>query len=181
MAAPLLIWGALALGALALPRRSRPSSAGASTGATAGSWSLEHDGIKLSSSAVAFLNRLAARVSFPIVVTSGIRSPAAQAQAMWDKFLSGEDLHALYAKANGDLVDEILAAPSVPDAAAVISAQLARGRVISVHLTGDAIDIRIAGLTAAQQAEQEAAAIALGAEKPKHESNHLHLEHLSHA
>ena len=88
----------------------------------------------------AFLDRLAARLGRRLVVTSGVRTPESQAQAMLKKKQAGEDLHDLYAQ--DSLVDELFAVPeTLEDWTAVLQSQVDRGFYISDHMRGDAIDI----------------------------------------
>lgn len=102
-----------------------------------------------------------------IIVTSGYRSPASQAAAMFRRIEHGDpDLAGYHSR---DLTSEILAAHHAGRAAGetpeqvtmdisrVIATQVARGRFVSRHLNNLAFDVRFAGtdgveLTAAAHA-----------------------------
>lgn len=175
MAAPVVLLGLVAgLAGLALLRRGRDLVAQGLCWATKA-------GVRLPAGAEALLDRLAAAAGVPITVTSGTRSPAEQAQAMASKLQRGEDLTALYGQ--DDLVAEVLAAaksPSAPDVeamAAVIEDQVRRGRFISRHLRGDALDLRTRDLSADQLAALKAALSQLGL-RWLDEGDHIHVDHL---
>ena len=133
-------------------------------------------GVELNAAMTSFLTRLRATVpaSVPIYVTSGYRSPEAQARALVVKRNLGDDLRALY----GSRVAPVLAAENTMEAmSAALRAQIATGLYLSRHMRGDALDLRTQGLTSAQVAAIQRAAEALGAKtlletKPPH----LHIE-----
>lgn len=174
----LLIGGA----GLALAASRRPSAAqqapegGAAPAATGGRlWTV--DGAILNGPMTAFMDELAAAVpGVPLTVTSGYRSPSSQAAALKYKRDHGDDLHKLYAQ--DDLVDELLAVPS-DGMALVIADQVKRGRYLSRHLRGDALDLRSKTLSQAQIDAVKAAAVRLGA-KALQEGipPHIHLERI---
>jgi len=118
------------------------------------------------------LARLAAAEGLPLLFTSGRRTPLDQAAAMIDKVRRGEDLRNLYRSA-GATLDRLFAAPRTAAAWASI---LAAAPPISRHLTGDALDIRTAGLTDAQVYRLGELAIAAGFARALRESDHLHVQ-----
>lgn len=118
------------------------------------------DGKVVNSETLAIMERIAA-VTGPFTITSGIRTPDAQAAAMLSKVQRGEDLHALYKADN--IIDELMA--SGRDAkqwSAIIAKYLAQGIKLSDHLHAGsgphAVDVRLqnadflAKLTTAAQA-----------------------------
>ena len=174
-----------------LSRTRKAGSVGAAVGEiaadaedlVAGAWSTVSKAVVVPAALRPRLERIAARVpDVEIIVTSATRGPAAQARAMASKIQRGEDLFALYAQ--DDLVAEIVAAagntadPDVDAMAAVIEAQVARGRFISRHLRADALDLRTRHLTDEQVERLVAAVRAEGAEAVP-ESDHLHVEELA--
>jgi hypothetical protein len=118
------------------------------------------------------LARLAAAEGLPLLFTSGRRTPLDQASAMLDKVRRGEDLRSLYRSA-GATLDRLFAAPQTTAAWASI---LAAAPPISRHLTGDAADIRTAGLSDAQVYRLGELAIAAGFGRALRESDHLHVQ-----
>lgn len=122
-----------------------------------------------------------------LFVTSAVRQPRSQAEAMLEKLEGGataQDLLDLYAR--DDLVSELLAAPRDVDAwTEIIADQVSRGDFLSVHLTGRALDLRTSGggegapgqLSTAQANAVLAAAVSLGADGLVEDNPpHLHLE-----
>ena len=97
------------------------------------------------------------------VVTSGTRTPAQQASAMYDKLARGDNLTTLYT--NGAALGQITAAYNAGVAAgnssaemvasmtSVIEGQVAQGNYISNHLRENAADIRTSNMTTQQKAE----------------------------
>lgn len=162
---------ALGLGALVLVARRKGGSVGSS------SWTVKSSSVVITDDARTFLDALAARLSFPIVVTSGQRTAAQQASAMLAKLAKGDtlqDLLDLYA--DDSQVKALYALGTDATAwAATIQAYVDRGRPISDHLKAKAVDIRTRDLSSTQLDELQRAAQALGAETVL-ESDHLHLE-----
>lgn len=118
------------------------------------------------------LARLAAAEGLPLLFTSGRRTPLDQAAAMLDKVRRGENLRTLYRSA-GATLDRLFAAPQTTSAWASI---IAGAPAISRHLTGDAADIRTAGLSDAQVYRLGELAIAAGFTRAVRESDHLHVQ-----
>lgn len=188
---PILAVAGLAVAGMALLRRVRApqvvqQAAQAVAGATAGAWRAL-DGVRLPEAAGPLLDRLAALLGFTVEVTSGIRSPWAQASAMAGKIQRGDNLYALYSQ--DDLVSEILAAvgstlaPDIESMAAVIEDQVDRGRYVSRHLRGDGLDLRTTGggssrLSDDQITQLKAALDTLGLDWLD-EGDHIHLEGLA--
>ncbi len=103
-----------------------------------------------------------------ILVTSGTRSPASQADAMYVKIEAGADIVKEYR--NKDAAKEVKKGydqaktagksktDSVADITAVISAQVARGVYISKHLRAGAVDVRSRGMVTLDKKEFRKAA-----------------------
>jgi len=118
------------------------------------------------------LARLAALEGLPLTFTSGRRSPLDQAAAMLAKLRRGEDLRALY-RSSAATIDRLFAAPQTAAAWAPI---IAAAPPVSKHLSGDALDIRTAGLTDAQVYRLGELAIAAGFARALREGDHLHVQ-----
>lgn len=161
---------ALGLGALVLVARRK-------TGEDAMGWTKKSSSVVITSDARTFLDALAGRLSFPIVVTSGQRSAAQQASAMLAKLAKGDTLQDLLDLYADDSQVQALYALGTDAGAwtATIQSYADRGRPISDHLKAKAVDIRTRDLSSAQVQELQKAAQALGAETVL-ESDHLHLE-----
>lgn len=101
------------------------------------------------------------RTTKDIVVTSGTRSAAEQAQAMYDKLELGDDIVKLYGskkrvkqikKAYDDGKAAAKSAPEIKaDMTAVINQQIADGAYISKHLRAGAVDIRSRDMSATEK------------------------------
>lgn len=162
---------ALGLAGLVLVARRKGGAAAVS------GWTTKSSAVVITSDARTFLDALAGRLSFAIVVTSGQRTAAQQASAMLAKVAKGDtlqDLLDLYA--DDSQVRALWALGTDASAwASTIQAYADRGRPISDHLKAKAVDIRTRDLSSAQVQELQKAAQALGAETVL-ESDHLHLE-----
>lgn len=149
--------------------------------ATADSWRAL-GGVRLPAAAGPLLDRLAAHLDFQLEVTSGTRSASAQASAMAAKIQRGENLYDLYSQ--DDLVSEVYQVigsttdPDIEAMAIVIDDQVQRGRYISRHLRGDALDLRTKSLSSAQLAQLGQVLDALGVSWLR-ESDHIHIEGLA--
>ena len=135
-------------------------------------------GLHLNQRMVDFLGALrkAVPASVPIHVTSAVRTVAEQASAMKTKRDLGDDLRALY----GSKVAPVLAAPNTVAAMSAALQDLAnRGVVMSRHMFGDALDLRVRDWTQEQRNIVGSAVAALGG-KPQFETTppHLHIEGL---
>lgn len=91
---------------------------------------------------------------------------------MLAKLRRGEDLRALYRSADAT-IDALLAAPQT---AAAWGQIIAAAPPLSKHLSGDAVDLRTAGLTDAQIYRLGELAIAAGFTRALRESDHLHVQ-----
>lgn len=96
-----------------------------------------------------FLDEFAKRLPFNIVVTSGTRTPEAQARAMFQKIELGDDLLKIY-KDNTFAQSIIDAYPNIEQATEIVEQYAKSGRG-SDHLTGNAVDIRTRDLTEDQK------------------------------
>jgi len=143
--------------------------------------SLKSSAVVLTDAMYKFLDAIDPKLSFPIVITSGLRTPASQAYLMMRK-LAAEGKNAVYGLyAQDDLVAEVVGAGSTSSAASVLEDQVDRGRFISRHMRGDALDIRSRDLTSAQQAAVMGFAQELGGkvvDERSTSSPHIHVEKL---
>ena len=135
-------------------------------------------GLHLNQRMVDFLGALRKKVdpSITIHVTSAVRTVEEQAAAMKTKRDLGDDLRALY----GSKVAPVLAAPNTVAAMSAALQELAsKGVVMSRHMFGDALDIRVRDWNQEQRNIIAAAVSALGG-KPLFETTppHLHIEGL---
>ena len=138
-------------------------------------------GLVLNDAQAAFLAQLRAAVppSIPLHVTSGTRSPEAQASALVTKRNLGDNLRALY-RSNLDIIEALLAVPNTVAAmATVLRHYMAQDRYLSRHMRGDALDLRSYTLSPAQRAVVMQAAARLGA-KTNYETKppHIHIERI---
>lgn len=148
------------------------------SGTSGGSWT--EDSANLNQGMVDFVNKLVTYISFPIVVTSGIRSPSEQASALLGKIRAGDsydELRKLYG--NSSAINEVLAAPQ-SQWTSVLQAQVARGVYLSPHMRANAIDIRAWNLTSSQksavvEAARQAGASTIIHEDPGTSNEHIHV------
>lgn len=105
------------------------------------SWTVKNTGVVLTPRLRNYLDQLASRLPFDIVVTSGVRTPERQAKAMFYKIEQGEDITQLYQdKAFANSV--IDAFPDLQKGADAVQAYIDRGGGKTMHLSGNAVDIR---------------------------------------
>jgi len=132
--------------------------------------------VKLTEPITVFMADLRSRLpdSIPLLITSGYRDPAAQAQAMANKVRLGESLRELYAD---DFADAVMGAyPDIGEMASVIASFAARNRG-SRHLTGQAVDLRSYTMTSTQIQQVLAAARDLGGKAIYEDTPaHVHIE-----
>lgn len=126
-----------------------------------------------------------------IHVTSGIRTPARQAAAMYDNFQAGarvnyknqgafREIKDTYIQATNDGQNHGFDGPKlkafvVKKMTDVIQGQVDRGNIISLHLTGHGVDFRTNNLTQKQKNDLEEAVTQAGG-KILTEDTHLHAE-----
>jgi hypothetical protein len=127
-----------------------------------GTWRAAGSAVVLSDELAAALDELAAAVGGELVVTSGYRSPGAQARAMLAKIeQGGEDELRIY----GDRA-AVAALLALPREEAAWTAQIAEwaagGRYLSRHQTARALDLRTRDVDPARVRLIEATARALG-------------------
>jgi hypothetical protein len=116
------------------------------------------------------IGELSQRARVPLVVTSWVRTPEAQARAMQDKVRRGEDLVALYQ--DKEQVRALLSLP-YDQWAAAIREWAEDGRPLSRHLLGRGVDLRTRDLTRDQVARLVKVGRNMGANMVL-ESDHLH-------
>lgn len=121
-----------------------------------------------------------------LVVTSGTRTPKQQADAMYKKLRRGENLRSLYR--NAQALDEILKVydderrsgagerATIDAMTRVIQAQVSRHVYISLHLRGEAVDVRSRTMSTSQRKAFEDATREVLGHLPKHETDHYHLQ-----
>ena len=112
-------------------------------------WSKKNNGVELTEEQVNYLNILSEKLPFNIVVTSGFRTPERQAKAMFYKIEQGEDITQLY-KDKVFAQSVIDAFPNIEEGAAAVQAYIDRGGGKTMHLSGNAIDLRTRDLTKEQ-------------------------------
>ena len=105
------------------------------------SWSKKNSGVVLTPEQTNYLNILASKLPFDIVVTSGFRTPEKQARAMFTKIELGDDLIALY-RDDQFAQDVIDAYPDLDQGIQAVNDYVARGGGATMHLSGNAVDIR---------------------------------------
>tara|TARA_R100000231_G_scaffold137798_1_gene114788 strand:+ start:1674 stop:2180 length:507 start_codon:yes stop_codon:yes gene_type:complete len=104
-------------------------------------WSKKNTGVVLTPEQTNYLNILASKLPFDIVVTSGFRTPEKQARAMFTKIELGDDLIALY-KDDEFAQSVIDAYPDLDQGIQAVNDYVARGGGKTMHLSGNAVDIR---------------------------------------
>jgi hypothetical protein len=114
------------------------------------SYSLKTNSVVLTKIQKRFLKKLAKKLNFDFVVTSGYRTPHQQTLAMFRKIELGEDLRFLY---NDAFADQITNAYPNQELATEIITEYAKQGGGSSHLRGLAVDIRNSNLTIEQQQE----------------------------
>ena len=131
-------------------------------------------GVRLTGGQRAYVEVLQAALPFPIVVTSGDRTPDQQADAMLAKWRAkgSQELRTVY-RQSAAVIDALLAAPKTTAAwAAVIRA---KGSRLSRHLWSGAVDLRTRDLSAGQLADLQRAVVKTGG-RAYAEYDHLHVD-----
>ena len=105
------------------------------------SWTVKNSGVVLTAKQRNYLDALAGRLPFDIVVTSGFRTPEQQTDAMFYKIEQGDDLLALYLD-DAFAQSVIDAYPDRAAGAAAVQAYIDRGGGKTMHLSGNAVDIQ---------------------------------------
>jgi len=104
-------------------------------------WTPKNSGVVITPQIRNYMNELASRLPFDIVLTSGYRTPEAQTAAMFYKIGQGEDLTELY-RDDAFAQSVMDAYPDEAAGAAAVRAYVARGGGKTMHLSGNAVDIR---------------------------------------
>jgi hypothetical protein len=123
-------------------------------------WRLKNSGVEMNPNLTGFMDALSLLVPFDLVVTSGFRTPKAQAAAMFTKIDLGEDLTKLYK--NQSFANAVTEAYPNKDAAAAVIAEYAAAGGGSTHLRGVGIDLRTRDFTTSQRNELKAAVESMG-------------------
>lgn len=112
------------------------------------SWTRKNNSVELSFYLESVLDKLAEKVDFDFVITSGIRDPKLQAAAMFGKIEAGDVDLSDYR--NREFANNVVAA--FPDLTAGTQAVIdaARKGIASFHLIGRAFDIRTRNLNSFQ-------------------------------
>jgi hypothetical protein len=146
--------------------------------------------VELSNSGRTSLRRIAdeyyIRTCGRLEITSGTRTPAEQAQAMWENLRHHRNSHVRYRNDRyyQEIHDAYLQATrsganereTVEAMTRVIERQVSRGEYLSLHLRGEAVDVRSRTLTPVQtRAFQEAVNVVLGS-PPLVEEDHYHIQ-----
>ena len=104
-------------------------------------WTKKNSGVVLTPEQTNYLNILSSKLPFDIVVTSGFRTPEKQVRAMFTKIELGDDLIALY-RDDQFAQDVIDAYPDEEKGIQAVNDYVARGGGKTMHLSGNAVDIR---------------------------------------
>lgn len=133
-------------------------------------------GVVLNDSMRGFLEELSKRLPFPVVVTSGVRTPEEQASEMMQTPGGAAGITSLYRGAAGA---EVAAAfPGGYSAVLnVLESQIGRGTYVSRHMRGDALDFRTRGLSSAEKTLLTTTLRSMGVEVLD-EGDHIHIEGL---
>ena len=137
-------------------------------------WTKKNDGVVLTPKLINYLNQLSDKLSFDIVVTSGYRTPAKQVDAMFYKIQLGDDLLALY-RDDAFAQSVIDAYPDKQKGIEAVEAYVARGGGKTMHLSGNAVDIRTRDLTPAQINELSRVVTEMG-DRPLYETTPPHMD-----
>ena len=120
-------------------------------------WTLKNSGVQLTNYLKQQINLFAEDLSFPIVITSGVRTASTQASAMFGKIEAGDSDLGLYL--NRDFANGVVTAyPDLEKATQVVSEYASAGGG-STHLRAQAFDVRTRDLSVQQIAEMQTAAI----------------------
>lgn len=146
--------------------------------------------VVLSSSARTYLERIATlyyrETGVDFIVTSGTRTPAAQADAMYRKLRRGENLRSLYS--NHRALDEILNVydydrrsgaserATIEAMSRVIQTQVSKHVYISRHLDGKGVDVRTRTMSSSQKEVFQKACRQVLGQGPIKEADHYHLQ-----
>lgn len=146
-------------------------------------WRTTGPSVEIPDNAADFLDALAERCGFDLVVTSGTRTTRAQARAMIKKVKNGDSLADLLALYGDDAQIEalwpFLAVGDEEGAAAVIEEHIERGRYLSRHLATSA-DSWALDIDDPKDPRERAQLIATAKDlgvRVLDEGNHIHIEH----
>lgn len=136
---------------------------------------LKHSGVKLNEKMIAFLKELRPLLDFDLTVTSGIRTVEQQADAVWAKLsnpkMGYDHVDKLYAMD----VSPLKNAKSKADVVKFVQDAANRGKLMSDHMKGEALDFRDRDLTKDQKDKLAKAIASLGIELHA-EPDHYHVE-----
>lgn len=139
---------------------------------------MQKSGVVLNDYTAAFVKNMRAALdkSIPLTLTSGDRSEAAQASAMYNKYLEGgrSEIEQVYGREKASEFFSV--EPSESNWLEVIRKRSARGARTSPHMRGAAVDIRTKGLSSYEvQALVDAAEAAGGKTLLEDKPEHLHV------
>jgi len=118
-------------------------------------WSVKNSGVQLTNYLEQQIDLFSEGLSFPIVITSGVRTARSQAQAMFGKIEAGDTSLSLYR--NREFADGVVSAyPDLEKAAEIVARYAAAGGG-STHLRAQAFDVRTRDLSGQQIAEMQRA------------------------
>lgn len=118
-------------------------------------WTVKNSGVQLTNYLEQQIDLFTQGLSFPIVITSGVRTARSQAQAMFGKIEAGDTNLALYR--NREFAESVVEAyPDLEKAADVVARYAAAGGGSS-HLRAQAFDVRTRDLSGQQIAEMQRA------------------------
>jgi hypothetical protein len=136
-------------------------------------------GVVLNESMKGFLRTLQPKLGFDIVVTSGTRTVDSQASAMMNKLRTQGPGGILNLYGQKDLAQEVVDAGTLSKIKSVLAAQVSRGRYISRHMRGDALDFRVTGLSGSERGKLVSTAGSMvGSRNVIDEGDHIHVEDL---
>lgn len=112
------------------------------------SWTKKNEGVRLNSGQIEFVQKVVLLCKFGVVVTDGERTPEEQVQRIIGE--SEEAISRLYK--DKDIVNALLGAPR-EQWVEIVAGFAERGKFMSRHMTGRAVDFRVSDLTPEQRAK----------------------------
>jgi hypothetical protein len=137
-------------------------------------WTVKNSGVVLNDELRNYLDIFSSQLPFDIVVTSGVRTPRKQIDAMYTKIELGDDILKLY-KDKQFAQDVLDAYPDVQKGIKAVNDYIARGGGKTMHLSGRAVDIRTRDLTQ-NQIDTMIAVVNMMGDRPLYEDTPPHLD-----